>query len=90
VQWSRNWISGQYQVPSGAYFDPPTPTRVPYGNVFNMTDLTLEWRLPAGRGHASVGVRNLENAHFTYIDPDPLSPRFSNGRLVYGTLTLTW
>jgi hypothetical protein len=83
LQWSRNWVAGAQQVPSAGM-------SAPYSNAFNVADAAIELRLPKGAGHAALGVRNLENTHFLYIDPDPLSPRFSIGRLVYATLNLAW
>jgi tetratricopeptide (TPR) repeat protein len=83
LQWSRNWVTGAQQVPIAGI-------DAPYAKVFNITDAAIELRLLGNQGRASLGIRNLENTHFQYTDPDPLSPRFSIGRLVYGTLSFLW
>ena len=80
---SRNWVTGTQLIPSAA-------TTTPYGTTFNQADAAVMWQLPNRIGQAKIGVRNLADTRFQYTDPDPLSPRFSVGRLVYGSVRLVW
>lgn len=83
LKWSRNWVAGYLQVPSSGMLSP-------YSDACNQTDVSMVWALPQHNGQIQIGVRNLSDTAFEYIDPDPLSPRFSVGRLVYGTLNFVW
>jgi hypothetical protein len=83
---SRNWVTGS-QVSD--IFSAPFTT-APYGTAFNLADAAVLWELPSRVGQVQVGVRNLGDTQFQYTDPDPLNPRFSARRLVYGTVRLTW
>ena len=83
LQLSRNWVAGAQQVLALA-------TTTPYANAFNQVDAAVVLQLPKRIGQAQLGVRNLADTHFQYTDPDPLSPRFSIGRLVYGSVRLMW
>ena len=87
---SRNWVAGYQQVPSGVFQVPVVPTTTPYGTVFNQADVAVVWQLPQRLGQLQLGVRNLGDTRFQYTDPDPLTPRFSIGRLVYGSMKLMW
>jgi hypothetical protein len=84
---SRNWVTG-LQV--NDIFSTPPFTAAPYGTAFNLGDAAVLWELPSRAGQVQVGVRNLGDTQFQYTDPDPLNPRFSARRLVYGTVRLTW
>ncbi len=83
LKWSRNWVVGSQLVPS-------TGMLSPYADVYNQADVSVVWQLPKNKGQTQLGVRNMGDTRFRYIDPDPLSPRFSTGRLVYGTLNFVW
>ena len=84
VKLSRNWVNGLLQVPTA-----PLPS--PYSNVYNQIDVSVVWKLAKNNNsQAQIGIRNLSDTRFQYTDPDPLSPRFSIGRLVYGTLNFSW
>ncbi len=83
LNWSRNWVAGLQQVTS-------TGILTSYGDAFNQTDVSVIWQLPQNKGKFQIGVRNLSDTQYQYIDPDPLCPRFSIGRLVYGTLHFVW
>lgn len=83
LKWSRNWVAGYKQVPSSGMLSP-------YGDLGDQTDVSMIWTLPKHNGQVQIGVRNLSDTAFEYIDPDPLSPRISVGRLVYGTLNFGW
>ena len=84
VKWSRNWVKGLQQVPSAGLLSPNS-------DVYNQTDVSVIWKLAKkDNSQVQIGVRNLSDSRFLYTDPDPLSPRFSIGRLVYGTLNFSW
>lgn len=76
---SRNWVDGEYQA-----FFPPSP----YRDASTQINASLQWKLPQGK--VEFGVRNLLDDDFEYTESDPLSPRFSKGRLIYGSARLSW
>jgi hypothetical protein len=57
---------------------------------FWVTDLNVAYRFPTFRGRFSVGVSNLFDRQFSFVDSDPISPRFAHGRLAYARLTLNF
>ncbi len=83
--WSHNRVAGVQQS-HDAFF---TPMLNPYQDGFNQVDASLSWKFN-GVGLLSAGLRNASNAHFQYTEIDKLSPRFSNRRLMYGSLKLAW
>jgi Tfp pilus assembly protein PilF len=83
--WSHNRVAGLQQA-HDAFF---SPLSLPYQDGFNQLDANLNWKFN-GVGILSAGLRNATNAHFQYTEVDKLSPRFSNRRLVYGSLKLAW
>lgn len=74
---SRNWVDGDYQ------FLP-----LPYRDASTQLNTSLHWRLK--QGAIELGVRNLLDNKFEYTESDPLAPRFSPGRFVYGDARLNW
>ena len=54
---------------------------------FSTTDVSFGFRLPGRRGLASVDVRNLFDARFSFQDTDPLNPTLFPGRQVAVRLT---
>lgn len=76
---SRNWANGDYQT----LFGP-----MPYRDASTQINAGLQWKLP--RGQVEFGVRNLLDDSFEYVESDPLSPRFSKGRFVYGSARVSW
>jgi hypothetical protein len=73
---SRNWVDGDYQ------FSPP------HRDTSTQLDTSLRWQLK--QGAIELGVRNLLDEKFEYTESDPLAPRFSPGRFVYGNARLSW
>ncbi len=57
---------------------------------FWIVDTALGYRLPKRRGLVSVGVSNLFDESFNYVDTDPFNPRIYPERLVYGRVTLAF
>ncbi len=53
-------------------------------------DTALGYRLPKRRGLVSVGVSNLFDESFNFVDTDPFNPRIYPERLVYGRITLAF
>jgi hypothetical protein len=87
---SRNWVNGYQKTPTrNAVLASLSPIS-PYGTAFNQADVALLWQLPNRSGQLQLGVRNLADTRFQYTDPDPLNPRFSIGRIVYGAVKLLW
>jgi Tetratricopeptide repeat len=60
-----------------------------YRSSFNQVDASTNWKFNE-HGSLTAGVRNAADAHFRYAEVDPLNPRFSQGRLVYGKVQLAW
>lgn len=75
---SRNWVDGEYQA-----FVPYS-----YSDASTQINASLQWKL--AQGQVEFGVRNLLDDEFEYVESDPLLPRFSQGRLVYGGVRLSW
>jgi Tfp pilus assembly protein PilF len=57
---------------------------------FWIVDTAIGYRLPKRRGLVSVGVSNLFDESFNYVDTDPFNPRIYPERLVYGRFTLAF
>jgi outer membrane receptor protein involved in Fe transport len=57
---------------------------------FWIVDTALGYRLPKRRGLVSVGVSNLFDESFNYVDTDPFNPRVYPERLLYGRITLAF
>lgn len=77
---SRNWVEGEYQQ-----LIPPFLT---FKDASTQVNASLRWQ--QGQGMAELGVRNLLDEHFEYTETDPLAPRFSKGRFVYGSIRWHW
>jgi hypothetical protein len=56
---------------------------------FNMADASVSWKFNQ-HGSLDAGVRNAANSGILYTELDPLIPRFSQGRLVYAKVKLSW
>lgn len=81
VEVSRNWVEGQRED----WVVPPYPS---YKDASTQINASLRWKLQ--NGLIELGVRNLLDDDFEYSESDPLNPRFSPGRFVYGTARLSW
>jgi tetratricopeptide (TPR) repeat protein len=57
---------------------------------FWIVDAALGYRLPKRRGLVSVGVSNLFDESFNFVDTDPFNPRVYPERLFYGRVTLAF
>jgi len=56
---------------------------------FNQTDASVSWRFNR-IGSLDAGVRNATNTVILYTETDPLMPLFSQGRLTYAKVKLSW
>jgi hypothetical protein len=81
VKTTRVEQDGTLQVTSGSDMFDVT-------SGFWVTDFAVAYRLDRRRGTATVGISNLEDRQFTYVNSDPSMARFATGRIVYGRLTL--
>jgi outer membrane receptor protein involved in Fe transport len=72
----RNWVDGDYLYVG------------PFDDASTQVNASLQWKLPQGR--VELGVRNLLDDDFEYTESDPLAPRFSEGRLIYGSARINW
>ena len=82
LAWSHNRVDGTLQT---NWFS----DLLPYQDSFNQADASLSWQFNR-LGSLDAGVRNATDKRAQYTEIDPLNPRFSNGRLVYGKLKLAW
>jgi len=82
LAWSHNRVAVTQQSLSNTIL-------LPYQGSFNQLDADLSWQFN-GTGSLSAGVRNATDTPIQYTEIDPLNPRFSNGRLVYGKLKFAW
>ncbi len=84
--WSHNQVSGSQQL-----IDPNTgsPLYPAYQSRFNQLEADMTWHF-IGAGDFIAGVRNATDTNFQYTEIDPLNPRFSKGRMVYGKVKLAW
>lgn len=57
---------------------------------FWLVDASLGYRLPKRRGIVSIGVANLFDEQFNFVDTDPFNPRVYPERLVFGRFTLAF
>ena len=57
---------------------------------FWLVDASVGYRLPKRRGIVSVGVANLFDESFNYVDTDPFNPRIYPERLVFSRFTLAF
>ena len=55
---------------------------------FWLVDLSLSYRLPKRYGILSLGVKNLFDDEFRYIDTDPANPRFLPEQQIFVGLTV--
>lgn len=56
---------------------------------FWLVDLAISYRLPKRYGIISLGVKNLFDEEFNYVDTDPLNPRYQQEQQVMLSLTVT-
>jgi hypothetical protein len=54
-----------------------------------MADASVSWKFNQ-HGSLDAGVRNAANSGILYTELDPLIPRFSQRRLVYAKVKLSW
>lgn len=57
---------------------------------FWLVDASIGYRLPKRYGIVSLGVSNLFDKEFNYVDTDPFNPRFYPERFYFGRLTLSF
>jgi len=57
---------------------------------FWLVDASIGYRLPKRRGIVSIGVVNLFDQAFNFVDTDPFNPRVYPERLVLGRFTLAF
>ena len=57
---------------------------------FWLVDASVGYRLPKRRGIVSLGVSNLFDESFNFVDTDPFNPRVYPERLVFGRITLAF
>ena len=57
---------------------------------FWLVDASLGYRLPERRGLVSLGVANLFDEDFKFVDTDPFNPRVYPERFVFGRITLSF
>jgi hypothetical protein len=74
---------------TGAGFIPGAPTEDKSDN-FWLVDASLGYRLPKRYGIVSLGVSNLFDKEFNYVDTDPFNPRIYPERFYFGRLTLSF
>jgi len=89
AQWTLNWTLSHNLV-AGTQQSLANTILIPYQDSFNQLDATLSWKFYGPHGLLMAGIRNATDTRFQYADTDPLNPRFSNGRLVYARLKMTW
>ena len=77
---SRNWVDGVYQV---FIFGPRA-----YRDASTQLNASVRWQ--HRQSAVEFGVRNLLDDTLEYTESDPLAPRFSVGRFVYGSAKLDW
>jgi len=63
-------------------------TAFPVESNFWVTDIAMGHRFPGIRGEFSVGVSNLFDRQFAYVDPDAASPRLARERMAFARLTV--
>jgi outer membrane receptor for ferrienterochelin and colicin len=59
-------------------------------DTFWLVDASLGYRLPRRRGLVSLGVANLFDEDFKFVDTDPFNPRVYPERFVFGRITLSF
>jgi len=57
---------------------------------FWLVDASLGYRLPKRYGIVSLGVSNLFDKEFNFVDTDPFNPRIQPERFYFGRLTLSF
>jgi len=55
---------------------------------FWIADVAFAYRFPGRLGRLAIGVANLFDRQLNYVDPDPASPQFARGRILFSRLTL--
>ena len=74
---------------SGPGFIGDAPTEKESDN-FWLVDASVGYRLPKRRGIVSLGVANLFDEQFNFVDTDPFNPRVYPERLVFGRFTVAF
>jgi tetratricopeptide (TPR) repeat protein len=82
LEWSHNQLD-VIQQSSDINFNPNV------AQSFNNADASVNWKFNQ-HGSLDAGVRNASNTGILYTELDPLIPRFSQGRLVYTKLKLSF
>lgn len=57
---------------------------------FSLADFAASYRFPGRQGQMTLGVKNLFDRRFTFVETDPLNPRLASERFVYARLQLTF
>jgi tetratricopeptide (TPR) repeat protein len=57
---------------------------------FWVVDFSVNYRLPNRFGIFKIGVKNLFDQHFHFLDTDPENSRFPTERQIIGTLTMSF
>jgi hypothetical protein len=63
---------------------------VPIRDNFVVADAAVNYKLPGRTGELSLGVLNLGDARFNYLEMDPTSPNFAPERYLYAKLHLAF
>ena len=74
---------------TGAGFVADAPTEKK-SDSFWLVDASLGYRLPKRRGIVSVGVANLFDESFNFVDTDPFNPRIYPDRQIFSRFTLSF
>jgi tetratricopeptide (TPR) repeat protein/opacity protein-like surface antigen len=79
---------GDFSTAGPAFLaDIPTEDK---SDSFWLVDASLGYRLPKRYGIVSLGVSNLFDKEFNYVDTDPFNPRIYPERFYFGRLTLSF
>jgi hypothetical protein len=58
---------------------------------FSLLDILLKYYFPARKGVAAIGIQNVFNRNLGFFQQtDPATPRYAQGRFVYGRVTLSF
>lgn len=79
---SHNRVSGTQQLTFNTMLNP-------FQDDFNQLDADLNWQFNSA-GSLTAGIRNASDRRYQYTEIDPLNPRFSKGRMLYGSVKFAW
>jgi outer membrane receptor protein involved in Fe transport len=68
----------------------PFSNQFPVSDRFWLTDVSLSYRLPGRMGRVSLGVSNVFDRRFNYVQSDPTIMLFAPERVVFGKITATF